>query len=78
MADLLSGTRWKPLYPTPARTPNRHVRRTPVRESLLHRAALARQPEFQALTAEFRSYVTNLDIDIWGPSPLVPEPLRRE
>ena len=52
-----------------------HVRRTSVWESLAHWAALAQQPEFQKLNAEFRTYVTNLDVQIWGPSPLVPNPI---
>ena len=53
-----------------------HVRRTSVWESLTHWAALAQQPEFQKLTAEFRTYVTNLDVQFWGPSPLAPHPIR--
>jgi heme-degrading monooxygenase HmoA len=53
-----------------------HVRRTSVWESLSDWAALAQKPEFQALTAEFRAYVTNLNVEIWGPSPLVPKPIR--
>jgi heme-degrading monooxygenase HmoA len=53
-----------------------HVRRTSVWQSLSHWAALAQQPEFQKLTAEFRVYVTNLDVQLWGPSPLVPEAIR--
>lgn len=54
------------------------VRRTSVWESLMHWAAIAQTPEFQNLTAEFRMYVTNLDVQLWGPSPLTPEPIRRE
>ena len=53
-----------------------HVRRTSVWRSLSDWAALAQQPEFQQLTVDFRSYVTNLDVQFWGPSPLVPEPIR--
>jgi len=53
-----------------------HVRRTSVWNSLADWASLAQQPEFQALTAEFRSYVTNLKVEIWGPSPFVPKPIR--
>ncbi|MCA9757360.1 MAG: antibiotic biosynthesis monooxygenase [Candidatus Eisenbacteria bacterium] len=54
-----------------------HVRRTSVWESLAHWAALAQDPEFQELTAEFRMYVTNVEVQMWGPSPLVPHPIRR-
>jgi hypothetical protein len=39
-------------------------------------AALAKDTEFQKKTAEFRTYVTHLDVQLWGPSPLVPEPIR--
>jgi len=55
-----------------------HVRRTSVWKSLTHYAALAQQPEFQKITAEFRTYVKNLDVVIWGPSPLLPDPIKRE
>jgi heme-degrading monooxygenase HmoA len=53
-----------------------HVRRTSVWESLAHWAALAQQQDFQKLTAEFRTYVTNLEVRLWGPSPLAPHPIR--
>ena len=52
-----------------------HVRRTSVWESLAHWAELAQDTEFQGLTAEFRTYVTNLEVRLWGPSPLVPKPI---
>lgn len=55
-----------------------HVRRTSVWESLVHWAALAESQEFQNLTAEFRTFVTNVEVLIWGPSPLTPEPIRPE
>lgn len=53
-----------------------HVRRTSVWESLEHWAALAQSREFQEVTEEFRRYVTNVDVQFWGPSPLVPHPIR--
>jgi heme-degrading monooxygenase HmoA len=53
-----------------------HVRRTSVWESFSHYAALAETAEFQKLTAEFRTYVTHLDVQVWGPSPLVPQPVK--
>jgi len=53
-----------------------HVRRTSVWKSLADWAALAQDEEFQKLSAEFRTYVTNLDVQIWGPSPITPEPIR--
>ena len=53
-----------------------HVRRTSVWESLTDWAALAQDEEFQKLSVEFRTFVTNLDVQIWGPSPITPEPIR--
>jgi heme-degrading monooxygenase HmoA len=53
-----------------------HVRRTSVWKSFAHYAALAETPEFQKLTADFRTYVTHLDVQVWGPSPLVPHPVK--
>lgn len=55
-----------------------HVRRTSVWKSLAHWAALAQQPEFQELSAEFRLYVTNLHVNFWGPSPILPDPIRAD
>ena len=55
-----------------------HVRRTSVWKSFEHYARMAEQPEFQKITAEFRSYVKNLEVVFWGPSPLLPEPIRHE
>jgi heme-degrading monooxygenase HmoA len=53
-----------------------HVRRTSAWGSLADWAKLTQNPEFQEITAEFRTFVTNLDVQIWGPSPYVPEPIR--
>ncbi len=53
-----------------------HVRRTSVWKSLAHWASFAQQPEFQKLTAEFRQHVTHLDVQLWGPSPISPEPIK--
>ena len=53
-----------------------HVRRTSVWEDLADWAMVIQDPEFQEITAEFRHFVTNLDVQIWGPSPYVPEPIR--
>jgi len=55
-----------------------NVRRTSVWKSFAHYAALVEHPEFQKINVEFRTFVTNLDIVIWGPSPLIPEPIRPE
>ena len=53
-----------------------HVKRTSVWESLADWALFAQQPEFQKITAEFRTYVTNLNVILWGPSPITPEPIK--
>ena len=53
-----------------------HVRRTSVWKSLAHWAALAQREDFQKLTADFRLYVTNLEVNFWGPSPLLPDPIK--
>ena len=55
-----------------------HVRRTSIWKSFVHYAAFAQQPEFQKITAEFRTYVTNLEVVFWGPSPLLPDPIRQQ
>jgi heme-degrading monooxygenase HmoA len=55
-----------------------HVRRTSVWQSLTHWVALAEQPEFQKLTAEFRTFVTNLEVQFWGPSPISPHPIKAQ
>lgn len=52
------------------------VRRTSVWESMVHWAAVAQTSEFQDITAEFRTFVTNLDVQLWGPSPLTPESIK--
>lgn len=52
------------------------VRRTSIWESLVHWALIAQTPEFQDITAEFRTFVTNLDVQLWGPSPVTPEPIQ--
>ncbi|KAA3611390.1 MAG: hypothetical protein DWQ05_20705 [Calditrichaeota bacterium] len=53
-----------------------HVRRTSVWESFGQYAAFAQQHEFQNIAAEFRTYVTNLEVTFWGPSPLLPNPIK--
>lgn len=53
-----------------------HVRRTSVWESLADWAAFAQTAGMQELTEEFRSFVRDLDVQIWGPSPLTPEAIQ--
>lgn len=53
-----------------------HVRRTSVWKSFADYAALIEDPEFQKINAEFRTFVTNLEVTAWGPSPLMPNPMR--
>lgn len=52
------------------------VRSTSVWQSLADWARFTESAEWQALELEFRTFLTNLDVQIWGPSPLVSEPLR--
>ncbi len=53
-----------------------HVRRTSVWQDLSHWAAFAQRPDFQAVNADFRLFVTNVDVQIWGPSPISPDAIR--
>lgn len=53
-----------------------NVRRTSVWQSLSDYAAMAQTQEFQNITEDFRKFVTNIDVQIWGPSPISPEPIR--
>ena len=53
-----------------------HVRRTTVWANLEAWARFAQNPEFQEITAEFGGFVTNLDVQLWGQSPLSPEPIK--
>ena len=52
------------------------VRRTSVWKSFADYANLIEDPEFQKINSEFRTYVTNLEVIVWGPSPLMPNPMR--
>jgi len=53
-----------------------NVRRTSVWQNLSDYALMAQSHEFQKVTQEFRKFVTNIDVQIWGPSPISPEPIR--
>lgn len=53
-----------------------HVRRTSVWKSMAHWAKFAENSEFQKITQEFRKYVTHMDVNLWGESPFVHEPIR--
>ena len=52
------------------------VRSTSVWQSLAAWARFTESAEWQALELEFRTFLTNLEVQIWGPSPVMPEPLR--
>lgn len=54
------------------------VRRTSVWKSFAHYTALLESPEFQKINSEFNTYVRNLEVVIWGPSPLIPAPIMPE
>ena len=52
------------------------VRATYVWQTLADWATFAASAEGQSLDAELRQFVTNYHIELWGPSPVVPEPVR--
>jgi hypothetical protein len=52
------------------------VRTTSVFRSLSDWASFTESDEWKKLDAEFRSFVTDIRVEIWGPSPVLPEPVR--
>jgi heme-degrading monooxygenase HmoA len=52
------------------------VRTTSVFRTLSDWAGFAETDEWRELDAEFRTFVTDLRVEIWGPSPVLPEPIR--
>ena len=52
------------------------VRSTTVWQSLSDWAKFRGTKEWAEVNAKFRTFVTNYHVEIWGPSPLVPKPLR--
>jgi heme-degrading monooxygenase HmoA len=52
------------------------VRVTHVWNSLADWANFADSVESRSIDAEFRTFATNIDLQIWGSSPVVSEPLR--
>ena len=52
------------------------VRSTSVWKTLSDWAAYTDSDEWRTLEAEVRTFVTNIRIEIWGPSPVLPEPVR--
>jgi heme-degrading monooxygenase HmoA len=49
---------------------------TSVWQTMADWARFSESDEYRALDAAFRGFVTNLKVDIWGPSPVLPEPIR--
>jgi len=39
-------------------------------------ASWLEQPDTQKMMEELRQFCFNLSVDIWGPSPVIPEPMR--
>jgi antibiotic biosynthesis monooxygenase (ABM) superfamily enzyme len=39
-------------------------------------AAWMESQDYQKLMEEFRPFVTNVSTEVWGPSPIAPEPMR--
>jgi len=52
------------------------VRSTTVWQTLGDWAKFSESAAWQAMEAELRTFVTNYRTEIWGPSPVLPEPLR--
>jgi hypothetical protein len=52
------------------------ARTTAVWRSLEDWAKFAEGAEWRAIDAELRGFATNIKFEIWGPSPLLPEPVR--
>lgn len=52
------------------------VRSTTVWQTLADWARFSESSGWPALEVEFRSFAANIRVEIWGPSPIVAEPLR--
>ena len=52
------------------------ARTTQVWQTLADWAKFTESAEYSELAAESRSFMTNMKVEIWGPSPVVPEPRR--
>ena len=52
------------------------VRSTSVWQTLADWANYTDSNEWRALEDEFRAFATDIRIEIWGPSPVLPEPVR--
>lgn len=53
------------------------IRATSVFKTMADWANFAESPAWEEIKAELRDqFGTNISVDVWGPSPIVPEPLR--
>ena len=52
------------------------VRTIQVWQTLADWAKFSESAQYSEIEAESRSFMTNIKVEIWGPSPVVPEPLR--
>ena len=53
-----------------------HVRLTLVFQTLTDWARFAESPERQKLDSELLKFAVDIGVELWGPSPALPEPLR--
>lgn len=53
-----------------------HIRLTLLWQTLADWAKFAESPERQRLDSELFKFAADIALEIWGPSPAVPEPLR--
>jgi len=52
------------------------VRSTAVYRTLADWACFTDSDEWRHLEAELRTFATNIRVEVWGPSPVLPEPVR--
>ena len=52
------------------------MRTASVWQTLVDWANFSESSGYKEIETEMRTFVTNLRIELWGPSPVVPEPLR--
>jgi len=45
-------------------------------QSLGDWSRFAEENAWQSIVAELRGFATNIDVELWGPSPVLPEPIR--
>lgn len=52
------------------------IRATTVWHSLEDWARFTQGPVWPSMQAEMRSFATSIEVELWGPSPMLPDPVR--